>query len=236
MSPGRSIVPPDSAVRIAILFPDILGTYGDNGNAVVLERRLRWRGIAARIDRIGVGDPVPTGCDVYVIGGGEDQAQALAAARLRADRGLARAVDRGAVVLAVCAGLQVLGRWFAGSRGARHEGLGLLDVTTVPRRRRIVGDITVRPDPALLSDALTGFENHQGATSLGRDVKPLGTVIRGTGNGAGRAVDGAVQGRVVGSYLHGPVLARNPALADLLLEWVTGAPLPALRVPDFRQK
>lgn len=225
-------MPPDSAVRIGVLFPDILGTYGDNGNAVVLERRLRWRGMAAQIERIGVGDTVPADCDVYVIGGGEDQAQVLAAQRLRSGPGLARAVERGAVVLAVCAGLQVLGRWFGGSRGERHEGLGLLDVTTIPRRRRIVGDITVVPDPALLPDALTGFENHQGATTLGPAARPLGTVVRGTGNGAGRAEDGAVQGRVIGSYLHGPVLARNPALADLLLEWVTGAPLPALHVPD----
>jgi hypothetical protein len=227
-------VPPDSAVRIGVLFPDILGTYGDNGNAVVLERRLRWRGLAAQIERIGVDDPVPAECDVYVIGGGEDQAQVLAADRLRSNPALSRAVERGAVVLAVCAGLQVLGRWFAGPRGERYEGLGLLDVTTVARRRRIVGDITVLPDPALLPDALTGFENHQGATTLGRDARPLGTVLEGTGNGAGRAVDGAVQRRVLGSYLHGPILARNPALADLLLEWVTGAPLPALHVPDGR--
>ena len=235
MPRGSSTMPRESAVRIGLLLPDILGTYGDGGNAIVLERRLCWRGIPAQIVRIGVHDAVPAECDVYLIGGGEDQAQLLAASKLGDDPGLRRAVDRGAAALAVCAGLQVFGRWFSGSHGERHEGLGLLDVTTVPRRERIVGDITVRPDPALLQEPLSGFENHQGATTLGPDATPLGSVVQGTGNGAGPAVDGAVQGRVIGTYLHGPVLARNPALADLLLGWVVGAPLPALHLPDGLQ-
>ncbi len=235
MPPGSSTVPRDSTVRIGLLLPDVLGTYGDNGNAVVLERRLRWRDIPAQIVRVGVEDPVPAGCDIYLLGGGEDQAQLLAADKLGDDPGLRRALDRGAAALAVCAGLQVFGRWFGGAAGDRYDGLGLLDVSTVPRRTRIVGDLTVRPDPALLADPLSGFENHQGATTLGADATPLGAVLQGTGNGAGPAVDGAITGRVIGTYLHGPVLARNPALADLLLGWVVGSPLPALHLPDGLQ-
>jgi CobQ-like glutamine amidotransferase family enzyme len=228
----------ESAVRIALASPDLLGTYGDKGNAEVLRQRLRWRGRATEI--VIATATVPTACDVYVLGGGEDAAQVLAAERLVRSRGLQRAVARGAVVLAVCAGLQVLGERFTGPDGTVHPGLGLLDVTTTPRDHRAVGEVVARPMlPELAGAFLTGFENHRGGTRLGPAARPLAQVVSGVGNGSrlgtGAGTEGVLAGRIVGTYLHGPVLARNPALADLLLEWAIGEQLPPLEVPGVER-
>jgi len=145
---------------------------------------------------------------------------------------LARAVDAGAAVFAVCGGYQVLGRSYAGADGGDREGLGLLDVRTRRRRRaRAVGELVAEPTIAGLP-TLTGFENHGGATELGPDATPLASVRSGYGNGTGDGTEGAVQGRVIGTYLHGPALARNPALADHLLAQVAG-PLTPLDEPDI---
>lgn len=216
----------DSVVRIGLLLPEVLGTYGDTGNAQVLCQRLRWRGYDAEVVPAGLGEPVPSTVDLYLLGGGEDGAQALAAAHLRKHW---RALSRGAVVFGVCAGLQVLGTRFRGLDGIDHDGLGLLDVTTEPGERRAVAEL-VATSSGLLPEPLTGFENHLGVSKLGADSEPLGQVVRGTGNGDG--TEGAVTGRVVGTYLHGPALARNPALADLLLSWTAGHPLGPLEVPE----
>jgi CobQ-like glutamine amidotransferase family enzyme len=213
---------------IALVYPDLLGTYGDGGNAVILAQRLRWRGIAAEIVEVRAGQPLPASCDLYVLGGGEDAPQALAADQLALDRPLHRAVEGGAVVLAVCAGLQVLGHSFLISGGRERPGLGLLDCATGRTTgTRAVGEIVVEPDPALGLPTLSGYENHGGVTDLGPTGQPLGSVVAGIGNGDGTGREGIVSGKVLGTYLHGPVLARNPALADLLLGWAVGplAPL-----------
>ncbi len=213
-------------VGVALLFPDLLGTYGDSGNAVILAARLEWRGIDSEVITVRSGEPVPEGCQIYVVGGGEDLPQSQAARQLGAGRDggpLRRAVDGGAAVLAVCAGMQILGRAFVGPDGQETEGLGLLDCVTSPGQgARMVGEIVVDPDPGLHLPPLTGYENHAGATTVGPGSQPLGRVRVGSGNGRGFGVDGARSGRVLGTYLHGPVLARNPALADLLLSWVVG--------------
>lgn len=215
-----------STATIALLFPDLLGTYGDSGNALILAQRLRWRGIPAEIHTVRSGEPVPAGCQVYVVGGGEDMPQYQAARQLGAGQDappLRRAVDAGAVVLAVCAGVQILGRSFVGPQGDEAAGLGLVDCTT--RRGagpRAVGEIVVEPVPALGLPPLTGYENHGGVTTVGPGATPLGRVRYGVGNGDGSGTDGVWNGRVLGTYLHGPVLARNPALADLLLTWAVG--------------
>ena len=215
--------PADSAVRVVLLLPDVLGTYGDAGNADVLTMRLRWRGYAAETVRIGWGDPVPAQGDVYVLGGGEDAAQVLAARHLVADRGLRTAIERGTPTLAVCAGLQILGDRFTTSDGITTDGLGMLDLTTRPGGGpRHIGDVLADPLLAGVPGPLEGFENHGGATTLGPGVTPLARVRSGIGNGTGGRDEGAVSGRVVGTYLHGPVLARNAGLADLLLSWVVG--------------
>lgn len=213
-------------VSIGLLFPDLLGTYGDSGNAAILATRLRWRGINSEVLTVRSGDVVPTGCQLYVVGGGEDLPQTQAARQLgagREDGPLRRAVEAGAVVLAVCAGQQILGTSFAGPDGRPTPGVGLLDCTTTPGPgARMVGEIIVDPDPELGLPPLTGYENHAGVTTVGAGSRPVGTVRLGAGNGGGSGVDGVRSGKVLGTYLHGPVLARNPALADLLLTWAVG--------------
>lgn len=205
-------------IRIVQLFGDLMGTYGDGGNARVLERRAVWRGIEVRLVEVTALDPIPDDGDIYLIGGGEDGPQRRGAALLAESGALDRAVDKGAAVLAVCAGFQIIGRSFHGPEGTTIDGLGLLDVTT--RRSpgpRLVGEVLVDADATLGVGQLTGYENHAGVTSLGEGATPLGRVAA-TATSPART-EGAWSGRIVGTYLHGPVLARNPALADRLLAW-----------------
>ena len=218
-------MPEGSVVRIALVYPDLLGTYGDSGNAVILAQRLRWRGHDAELITVNAGALLPSSCDIYVVGGGEDLPQALAASQL-IDRGpLNRAADRGAAILAVCAGLQILGHSFVGPDGIERAGLGLLDCRTELGRRRTIGELVVQPFTDLGLPALTGYENHRGVTLLGLDARPTGRVGTGVGNGDG--TDEVVAGRIWATYMHGPVLARNPLLADRVLALVVGplAPL-----------
>ena len=218
----------ESTVRIALLLPDVLGTYSDGGNATVLAQRLRWRDVPAQVLRVPAEQTPPTDCDVFVLGGGEDAAQVYAADWLRRHSALRAAMQRSQVV-AVCAGLQVLGAWMQGVDGRRHPGADLLDLTTAPGGTRAVGELVTHGTHPQIG-ILTGFENHRGHTTLGPGIRPLGHVQSGTGNGDGS--DGVLTDTVVGTYLHGPVLARNPDLADLILRRVTGQPtLPPLSVP-----
>jgi lipid II isoglutaminyl synthase (glutamine-hydrolysing) len=215
-----------SALRLVWIYPDLLSTYGDRGNLLVLARRAQLRGIAVEVAQVNSDQRVPADGDIYLLGGGEDLPQILAAKRLQGDGGLAAAVGRGAVVFAVCAGYQIIGTEFGGAEGEPVPGLGLLDIQSVRGGRRGVGEVLADVDPALGVERLTGFENHQGVTRRGPDVRPLATVRTGVGNGDG--TEGAYAGRIVGTYLHGPALVRNPSLADLLIGWVAGTPLPAI--------
>jgi CobQ-like glutamine amidotransferase family enzyme len=224
----------ESAVRIGLVLPDVMGTYGDGGNAVVLRQRLRLRGIDAEIVEITLDDPVPAELDVYTLGGAEDYAQRLATKHLTRYPGLQQAVSRGAPVLAICAAIQVLGHWYETSAGERVDGVGILDVTTSPQPERTIGEVTSTPLVDGLTQPLTGFENHRGGTVLGPDARPLAAVSKGAGNRVGDGIDGAVQGSVVATYLHGCCLARNPELADHLLAKVTG-PLAPLALPEVDQ-
>ena len=222
------------SVRIGLVLPDVMGTYGDGGNAVVLRQRLRLRGIAAEIIEITLDDAVPDSLDLYTLGGAEDYAQRLATKHLLRHPGLQRAAARGAPVLAICAAIQVLGHWYETSSGERVDGVGLLDVATSPQPERTIGDVVSRPLIEGLTQPLTGFENHLGGTTLGTDARPLAAVVTGAGNRLGDGIDGAVQGSVVATYLHGPCLARNPELADMLLSAVVG-PLEPLDLPEVEQ-
>lgn len=213
----------ESAVRIVVVHPDLLGTYGDGGNAVVLAQRLRWRGWDAEVIEAPSSEVVPRSADIYCIGGGEDGPQAASAALLVEQGTLRAAVDDGAAVLAVCAGFQVVGESFPSASGELRSGVGLLDVRTERGRGpRAVGEIVSEPSAPLSLPLLSGFENHAGATRLGSGVVALGTVRVGVGNGGGDRSEGAISGKVLGTYMHGPVLARNPRLADLLASWVVG--------------
>lgn len=224
-------------LTIGLVLPDVLGTYGDDGNALVLRQRARLRGIDAEVRRILLNQEIPADCDVYTLGGGEDSAQVIAAARLAASPGLQAAAADGRPVFAVCAGMQVLGHSFF-AHGTEAQGISLLDVSTQPLPTRAIGEVASRPTragaTAALTEPLTGFENHMGATTLGPDAAALGKVTRGTGNGAGgssaaassdAAVEGVVQGSIIATYMHGPALARNPQLADLLLAQALGVRL-----------
>ncbi|QFS94101.1 cobyric acid synthase [Mycobacterium sp. THAF192] len=224
----------ESAVRIGLVLPDVMGTYGDSGNSVVLRERLRLRGIPAEVVEITLNDPVPAELDLYTLGGAEDYAQRLATKHLIRYPGLQQAVSRGAPVLAICAAIQVLGHWYETSAGERVDGVGVLDVTTSPQPERTIGEVAATPLIDGLTEPLTGFENHRGGTILGTDAHPLGAVTKGAGNRAGDGIDGAVQGSVVATYLHGCCLARNPELADHLLRKVVG-PLTPLELPEVDQ-
>ena len=241
-------------LTIGLVLPDVLGTYGDDGNALVLRERARLRGFDAHIERFLLHDDIPATCDIYTLGGGEDAAQLIAAARLSASPGLQAAAADGRPVFAVCAGLQVLGHTFR-AHGEEVEGVGLLDITTSPLDTRATGELLSEPTQAgvtaELTETLTGFENHMGATVLGPEAQALGVVTRGVGNGvpagAGAAataapstatrtdakVDGVVQGSVIATYMHGPALARNPQLADLLIARALDVPLAELAPLDL---
>ena len=238
-------------LTIGLVLPDVLGTYGDDGNALVLQERARLRGIDVHIERFLLNDDIPATCDIYTLGGGEDAAQLIAAARLSASPGLQAAAADGRPVFAVCAGLQVLGHTFR-AHGEEVEGVGLLDITTSPLDTRATGELLSEPTQAgitaELTETLTGFENHMGATVLGPEAQALGVVTRGVGNGAGDGasagaagtaattgakVDGVVQGSVIATYMHGPALARNPQLADLLIARALDVPLAELAPLDL---
>lgn len=241
-------------LTIGLVLPDVLGTYGDDGNALVLRERARLRGFDVHIERFLLNDDIPATCDIYTLGGGEDSAQLIAAARLNASPGLQAAAADGRPVFAVCAGLQVLGHTFR-AHGEEVEGVGLLDITTSPLDTRATGELLSEPTragiTAELTETLTGFENHMGATVLGPEAEALGVVTRGVGNGVpagagaaataapstaattGAKVDGVVQGSVIATYMHGPALARNPQLADLLIARALDVPLAELAPLDL---
>ena len=213
-------------LTVAVVFPDLLGTYGDGGNGVILARRAAWRGIDVDLVQAPSDRPLP-GADLYTVGGGEDGPQVRAATTLLEEGTLSARVAEGAVVLGVCAGYQVIGHSFPDSAGRPHPGVGLLDLTTAKGTgTRAVGELVATPTTEAPRTAagerlprLTGFENHGGVSVVGPGARALARVERGIGNGGGGGSEGAWAGRVLGTYLHGPVLARNTALADLLLGW-----------------
>jgi lipid II isoglutaminyl synthase (glutamine-hydrolysing) len=234
---------PPSPLTVVVVFPDLLGTYGDGGNGVVLARRAAWRGIDVELVEATSDRPIPTG-DIYCLGGGEDGPQVRASRTLIADGSIDRAVDKGAVVLGVCAGFQLLGRSFPDAAGGPHDGLGLLDVTSRKGTDlRAVGELVAEPTTGapVFADgtklpSLIGFENHSAVTTIGPDAVALARVLHGVGNGDGTGSEGAWSNRVVGTYLHGPVLPRNPVLADLLLGWAIGTEGPLDRLEDVEEQ
>jgi CobQ-like glutamine amidotransferase family enzyme len=212
----------ETGLRIVWVYPDLLSTYGDRGNLLILARRANLRGIPVEAVEVRSDQPVPVEGDIYLLGGGEDGPQALAAERLNADGGLHRAVQRHAVVFAVCAGYQLLGSSFY-AKEQRCAGLDLLDLSSDRGPSRAVGELAGDVHPMLGLPTLSGFENHGGRTHLGPKVRPLAKVSVGVGNDG--QTEGAWSGSILGTYSHGPALSRNPALADLLLRWATGQEL-----------
>jgi lipid II isoglutaminyl synthase (glutamine-hydrolysing) len=207
-------------IVVGHLYPDYLNIYADRGNMAVLDRRAAWRGHELEVRSISIGAPVRPGeHDLLYIGGGQDREQALVAADLvRKADGIRAAVDDGAAVLAVCGGYQLLGRSYRDLRGDELQGIGLLPFDTVAGDRRMIGDVLLECElePGG-TRTLAGFENHAGVTTLDAGAEPLGRVVAGFGNDGESGWEGCRADRVVGTYLHGPLLPRNPWFADWLL-------------------
>ncbi|MGH2933526.1 MAG: type 1 glutamine amidotransferase, partial [Gaiellaceae bacterium] len=202
-------------VRVAHLYPDYLNIYADRGNIAVLARRAALRGHELEVDAIGMGDAVAPGAhDLYYLGGGQDREQLLVADDLAAKaEPLKEAHAGGAAFLAVCGGYQLLGRGYRGFHGEDMPGVGLLPLETVAGDRRMIGDVLLETELG----PVAGFENHAGRTYLDPGAQPLGRVVAGFGNDGESGFEGCRYERAIGTYLHGPLLPRNPRLADWLL-------------------
>jgi CobQ-like glutamine amidotransferase family enzyme len=206
-------------IRVGHLYPDYLNIYADRGNIAVFAERARARGHVLDVRAISIGDAVPVGgIDLFYVGGGQDREQALVASDLAAKaEPLRTAVEDGAAFLAVCGGYQLLGRFYRDVEGVELPGIGLLPLHTVAGRRRMIGDVLLDCSWAGEDRTLAGFENHAGRTHLDESAEPLGRVVAGFGNDGETEVEGCRWLRVYGTYLHGPLLPRNPWFADRLL-------------------
>jgi lipid II isoglutaminyl synthase (glutamine-hydrolysing) len=209
-------------VKIVVghLYPDYLNIYADRGNIAVLAQRTAWRGIEFDYRTIGLrGQVEPREHDLYYVGGGQDREQALIAPDL-AGKGdaLREAVAGGAAFLAVCGGYQLLGRFYRDRSGAELQGIGLLPHHTIAGERRMIGDVLLECElePGHRR-TLAGFENHAGRTYLDEGAEPLGRVVSGFGNNGEDGFEGSRVDGAIGTYLHGPLLPRNPWLADWLI-------------------
>jgi CobQ-like glutamine amidotransferase family enzyme len=207
-------------IVVGHLYPDYLNIYADRGNIAVLARRAAWRGLELEVRGISLEDRIRPGeHDLYYVGGGQDREQALVAPDLAAKAAeLSEAIAGGAAALAVCGGYQLLGRFYRDRGGDELPGVGLLPLHTVAGERRMIGDVLLECElePGERR-SLAGFENHAGRTYLDDGAEPLGRVVAGYGNDGESGVEGCRAGRVLGTYLHGPLLPRNPWLADWLL-------------------
>jgi CobQ-like glutamine amidotransferase family enzyme len=204
-------------IRVGHLYPDYLNIYADRGNIAVLAARAAARGHELEVTAIGLGDGVPVGdVDLFYVGGGQDREQELVAPDLATKESVLReAVDGGAAFLAVCGGYQLLGRFYRDRSGVELPGVGLLPLHTIAGERRMIGDVLL--DCGWAGRSLAGFENHAGRTYLDRGAEPLGRVVSGYGNDGTSGEEGCRHGCVYGTYLHGPLLPRNPWFADRLL-------------------
>jgi CobQ-like glutamine amidotransferase family enzyme len=203
-------------IRVGHLYPDYLNIYADRGNIAVFARRAAWRGHELDVDALGMDDAIVPGThDLYYVGGGQDREQFLVAEDLAAKaEPLIAAVHEGAALLAVCGGYQLLGRGYRGFHGEEMPGVGLLPLETVAGETRMIGDVLLETELG----PIAGFENHAGRTRLDAGARPLGRVVSGFGNDGESGYEGCRLERAIGTYLHGPLLPRNPRLADWLLE------------------
>jgi len=214
------------------LYPELMNIYGDRGNVLTLLRRAEWRGYDARLLELGKGaQSGMEGVDVFFFGGGQDREQALVYEDLLENKALplGAAVARGAAVLAVCGGYQLLGRYYETAEGEKLPGIGLIDVRTDAGGKRCIGNVVVDvSDLGLRPDTLVGFENHSGRTFLADGVPPLGRVTVGSGNNGQDGSEGCAAGNIFGTYLHGSLLPKNPHFADFVIERALKAKLDGL--------
>jgi len=205
-------------LKICHLYPDILNLYGDRGNILCMERRLRWRGVEVSTDQISIGEPLRAAdYDLFFIGGGQDFEQEVLLGDLRGGKGaeIKAAAGDGKTFLAICGGFQILGAYYKTWDGVQCDFLGALDLYTVGHRERMIGDYAFTCDE--LNVNVVGFENHSGKTYLGPDVRPLGRVLAGHGNNGEDGSEGARWRNVFATYSHGCLLPKNPVLCDHIL-------------------
>jgi lipid II isoglutaminyl synthase (glutamine-hydrolysing) len=224
--------PPPLTLRVCALYPDLMNIYADRGNLIVLERRCAWRGIGFQLSASGLGEPLDGHAhDLFYIGGGQDRDQRLCAEDLIATKrtGLHAAADRGAVVLGVCGGYQLLGHSYT-LDDEEIPGVGLLDVRTVREQGpRLIGNVAIELSlDEGAGEVLAGFENHGGRTYLGAGQQPLGRVLSGHGNDGRSGLEGAIAKNTIGTYLHGPLLPKNVWFADWLIARALGLQAEAL--------
>jgi len=203
-------------VHVVQLYARDMNVYGDWGNVLTLARRLEWRGHPVEVTQYNPGDPFPDDADILVGGGGQDAGQERIQADLFALRPrLADLVEAGTPMLMICGMYQLFGRFFRTAEGRVIEGVGLLDIETHAGPHRLIGNVAVHHDDL---GEIVGYENHSGQTYLGDGARPFARVVRGAGNNGEDGTEGAVRENVIGTYLHGPLLPKNPAVADLLIE------------------
>ena len=220
-----------TTLRVCSLYPELMNIYADRGNIAVLRARCEWRGLGFELSGVTVGDGLdPAAADLFYMGGGQDRDQALVARDMVETKrdALHAAADRGAVVLAVCGGYQLLGHGYQLGED-ELPGLGLVDLRTVREPgERLIGNCAIEADLGTGPRVIAGFENHGGRTYLGPDEQPLGRVLRGHGNNGRDGFEGVRRGSVIGTYLHGPLLPKNVWLADRLIELALGVALEPL--------
>ncbi|MBV9212908.1 MAG: glutamine amidotransferase [Actinobacteria bacterium] len=220
-----------ATLRVCSLYPELMNIYADRGNIAVLRARCAWRGIGFELARASVGETVDAGAhDLFYMGGGQDRDQAAVARDMVATKreALHRAAARGAVVLAVCGGYQLLGAGYE-LGGEELPGVGLVDLRTVREPGpRLIGNCAIEADLGSGPRVIAGFENHGGRTYLGEGERPLGRVLSGHGNNGKDGFEGVHRGNVIGTYLHGPLLPKNAWLADRLIELALGVELQPL--------
>ncbi len=220
-----------ATLRVCALYPELMNIYADRGNIAVLRARCEWRGMGFELSASSIGEPLdPVAHDLFYMGGGQDRDQAAVAEDMVATKrdALHAARDRGAVVLAVCGGLQLLGSSY--QLGQRElPGVGLVDLHTVREDGpRLIGNCAIEADLGTGPRVIAGFENHGGRTHLGPGERPLGRVLRGHGNNGSDGLEGVHRANVIGTYLHGPLLPKNVWLADRLIELALGVELAPL--------
>jgi CobQ-like glutamine amidotransferase family enzyme len=227
----------ERVLRVCALYPDLMNIYADRGNLLVLERRCAWRGIGFEVAASGLGEELDAGAhDLFYIGGGQDSDQRLCAEDLIETKrtALREAADRGALILGVCGGYQLLGHSYTlGSQ--QIEGVGLLDVRTIREDGpRLIGNVAIEVGlpGAPAGQVLAGFENHGGRTYLGPGQSPLGRVLNGHGNDGRSGFEGAIAGSTIGTYLHGPLLPKNVWFADWLIGRALGLDEPLAPLED----
>lgn len=223
-------------ISICHLYPDVLNLYGDQGNVTCLAKRLVWRNIDVEVTPLPIGEKADmTDFDIFFIGGGQDFEQGLLLEDLAAGKGreIVSAIEDEKVFLAVCGGYQLMGKSYTTHEGVQYDFLGAVDMCTIGCRERMIGDYMFTCSPESSGSDVVSFENHSGKTYLGTGVKPLGTVINGFGNNGEDGTEGVRYKNLLGTYGHGPLLPKNPRLADYILSLALERKYPGTVLPEL---